>query len=101
MNDDEMCLYALFDTVGKQYQETLEVYPDDEKASVAFAKTVAFSNVVKEEFAMYRIGYMNLTTGELRSCPPSLIPCDEAVYSRAVAVLRKRDEVEEENKAKE
>lgn len=85
-------VYCIHSKVDGSFGETLEVFPDDEAAGIAFAKTVAYSYVVRDEYDMYRIGEFDLRTGDIVPCPHVKIEYNEEVYSRAAAVLKKRDE---------
>ena len=94
-------IYVLFDKVDGEFGTTMEMLPNDEMASIAFAKTVAFSNVVAEEFQMLRVASFNIKTGEVVPCPHVQIEKNQEVYERALQVLKSRDEhikqVEAEN----
>lgn len=99
MNPNDVGLYGLFDVVDGEFSTGFDTFVNDEAASIGFAKTMAFSNVVEAEFQMYRIGTINMKTGEIMPCPRFLIEKNEEVYERAkVALNSKKDSKESPEK---
>lgn len=81
-----MLLYGLFDRVDGTFNDSINMFQDDEAASIGLAKTFAYSNVMKEEYEMRCLGSIDEKTGSITPVVPYVVEMNEDVYNRARAV---------------